>query len=159
MLYFRIAVVALDALLGAGMLYVLYTATTRAVPLEKWWARAGDILIMLAGAVMVGSGSLKVAHVPIVVTEMTSLGLPGWKLELVAALELLSGLLFLTPRLRSIGLPFASSYLGAAICAHIQAGQYFAVLPTMVILGCCWLGAALRHPQLLWSLAPKAASP
>jgi len=25
----------------------------------------------------------------------------------------------------------------------------------MAIMGCCWLGAALRHPQLLWSLAAR----
>jgi hypothetical protein len=46
----------------------------------------------------------------------------------------------------------ASAYLGGAICSHLAADQYFAAMPTMFVLGCCWLGSALRHPQVLWSL-------
>ncbi len=87
---------------------------------------------------------------------MTSLGLGGWKLTPVAGLELLSGLLFLLRPLRSLGLLVASAYLGAAICAHIAVDQFFAILPTMLVLGCCWLGTALRHPQMLWSFGERA---
>jgi len=157
MLYFRIGIVAVVALLGAAMLTVLFAATqarANAAP-GPLRARLGNILIAIGGSVMLFSGSLKAAHVPLVVAEMTSLGLAGWKLELVASLELLSGFLFVVPRLRSLGLPVASAYLGAAIACHVRADQYFAVLPTMAIMGCCWLGAALRHPQLLWSLAAR----
>jgi len=160
MIYFRIVVATIDVSLGAAMLWVLFLAAKQApgsLPGE-WRRRAGNILIGIAGFVLLGSGSLKFAHVPEVVTEMTSLGLAGRKLDLVASLEVISGLLFVVPPLRSVGLLVASAYLGAAICAHVQSDQYFAVLPTMVVLGCCWLGTALRHPQILWSLSERSAT-
>ena len=159
MIYFRLAVATLVIALGSGILLLLWISSGRAflLPPESWRVRAGNVFIGAAGLIMVASGSLKLAHVPLVVSEMTALGLPGWKLDLVGMLEVLSGVLFLHPRLRSIGLPFASAYLGAAICAHVQIGQYFAVMPTMVILGACWLGAGLRHPHLLWSLNSRPA--
>ena len=158
MIYFRIAVAGIDVLLAAAMLYVLFLATRQGgaaapggVALGKSRALAGTVLIAIAAGVLIFSGSLKLAHVPQVVEEMTSLSLAGWKLNLVGALELASGALFLLRPLRSLGL-VTSAYLGAAICAHVQADQYYAVLPAMVVLGSCWLGAALRHPQILWSL-------
>lgn len=160
MMFFRIGVATIDVLLGLAALWLLNVSTRRAPFLrpETWRKRVGGILLGVAGAVMLGSGCLKFAHVPMVMAEMTSLGLGDWRLELVASLEVIGGVLLLAPRLRSIGLAFASAYLGAAICAHVQTAQYFAVLPTMVILGCCWLGAGLRYPHLLWSLAPRHAT-
>jgi hypothetical protein len=89
---------------------------------------------------------------------MTSLNMAGWKIYMVGGLEVLSGLVFLTERLRSIGIPLASAYLGAAVSAHVQSGQYFAVMPTFFIMGCCWLGSALRYPQLMWSLSANSQS-
>jgi hypothetical protein len=43
--------------------------------------------------------------------------------------------------------------VGGAICAHLIAGQYFAMVPSAIVLSFCWLGVFLRHPQVLWSLA------
>jgi hypothetical protein len=160
MIYFRIAVATIDLLLAATMLYLLLLAmksTPGSLPSELR-RRAGNVLIGIAGFVLLGSGSLKFAHVQHVVAEMTFLGFAGWKLELVASLEILSGVLFLIRPLRSVGLLVASGYLGGAISAHVQGEQYFAVLPTMVILGCCWVGTALRHPQILWSLSERNAA-
>jgi len=162
MMYFRVAIGAVVFLLGAALLAVLVIATKEPAdgPLSKFRQRSGDAFIAVGGSIMLLSGCLKFAYLPLVVAEMTSLGMTGWKLELVASLEVLSGLLFLVPRLRSLGLPLASAYLGAAVAAHIRSDQYFAVFPTMAIVGCCWLGAALRHPHLLWSLAmPDSARP
>jgi hypothetical protein len=155
MVYFRIVVATIDLALAAVMLYVLFVTATRAqAPAPTKHRRlAGNVLIGITCFILLGSGSLKFAQVPHVVAEMSSLSLAGWKLNLVAFLEVTSGLLFLLRPLRSIGLLVASAYLGAAICAHVQTDQYFAVLPTMAVLGCCWLGTALRHPQILWSLA------
>jgi hypothetical protein len=160
MLYFRIATASIDLLLGAAMLYVLYLAARQGSDAAPGKRRqlAGNILIAIAGGVMIFSGSLKLAHVPQVVEEMASLSLAGWKLNLVGGLEVASGALLLLRPLRSVGLLVASAYMGAAICAHVQADQYFAVLPAMVVLGCGWLGAALRHPQILWSLAELGAA-
>jgi hypothetical protein len=155
MVYFRIVVATIDMALATAMLYVLSITVmqTGGSALTERRRLAGNVLIGIVCFILLGSGSLKFAQVPHVVAEMTSLSLAGWKLDLVAFLEVTSGLLFLLRPLRSIGLLVASAYFGAAICAHVQTDQYFAVLPTMVVLGCCWLGAALRHPQMLWSFA------
>lgn len=155
LIYFRTVVVSLDALLGLALLLVLYRATQSTSPSEpdKQRRRAGETFIIVGGLILVASGSMKLLHIALVVSEMTSLNMAGWKMDLVGGLEVLSGLLFLTERLRSIGVPLSSAYLGAAVAAHIQSGQYFAVMPTFFIMGCCWLGAALRYPQLLWSLS------
>jgi hypothetical protein len=155
LIYFRIVVALLDVLLGLALLAVLYRATHSASPSEpdRRRRRAGEIFITVGGLVLVLSGSMKILHIPLVVSEMTSLNMAGWKIYMVGGLEVLSGLIFLTRRLRSVGIPLASAYLGAAVSAHVQSGQYFAVMPTFFIMGCCWLGAALRYPQLLWSLS------
>jgi hypothetical protein len=47
--------------------------------------------------------------------------------------------------------------VGGAICAHVIADQYFAVLPSMIILSLCLLGRILRQPQMLWTFVGIAA--
>lgn len=116
---------------------------------------AGNILVYLGGFALLGGGVTKFAHVPKVVAQMTSMGLGGDKLTLVASLEVLTALLFLFEPVRSIGLLLLSSFLGGAICAHVQSDQYFAVIPPMIVMSICWLGATLLHPQVLWSLHPS----
>jgi hypothetical protein len=111
----------------------------------------GNILVWFVGLVLLGSGIAKLSHLPPVVAEMTFLNLGGWKLTLVGSLEIFTGLLFLTPPLRSLGLVVISAYLGAAACAHLQTDQYGGIGPAVFLIGCCWIGVALRHPQVLWS--------
>lgn len=157
---FRFAMLALVVLQAGAMSLILLDATGRRTILLPPAARSrmGNLLMSVGGAIMLFSGCLKFAHVPLVVEEMTALGMAGWKLDLVAFLEVASAALFLTPRLRSIGIPVATAYLGAAVAAHIRSDQYFAVLPTLAIAGSCWIGAALRYPHLLFSLAPRGDS-
>jgi hypothetical protein len=83
------------------------------------------------------------------------MGLGGDKLTLVASLEVLAALLFVFRPVRSFGLLFLSSYLGGAVCAHVQQGPVFAFLPPAIVLGVCWLGTFLRHPQALWSIGDR----
>jgi hypothetical protein len=154
MIFFQIAIVAINALLGGAMLSVMISAVRQPNSDPPGRARrlAGNTLMYLACIYLVGASLSKFAHVPHVVAEMDSLNMAGWKLTLVASLELLTGLLFSYPPLRSIGLLVITAYLGGAICAHVANDQYFAVLPATLVLGFCWLGVALRHPQMLWSL-------
>lgn len=119
---------------------------------------AGNILIYLGGLMIFAGGCLKFAHVPKVVAEMTSLGFGGDKLTLVASLEVLAALLFVLRPLRSIGLLFVSSFLGGAICAHIQHGPYSAAVPPAMVLGFCWWGVFLRYPQAFWSIESSQLS-
>jgi hypothetical protein len=85
-----------------------------------------------------------------VVAQLGVLGFEGGRLTLVAFLEIVSAVLFMLPRTRSLGLLVVSSYLGGAVAAHIGHGQSAALEPA-ILLGFLWLGAWLLHPAILWS--------
>jgi hypothetical protein len=123
--------------------------------MDKKRRTAGNILIYAAGLVLMGSACTKLVGVPAVVAQMSLLGLTDGRLTLVGLLEIFSAVLFIYPPVRSIGLLVVSSYLGGAICAHVQHGQYGAAFSPAMVLGLCWLGAYLRHPQVLWSFGSQ----
>ncbi len=117
----------------------------------------GNLLILLGGVMLLGSAGAKFARVPRVVTQLGGFGFEGNRLMWIAALEVLSALLFLVPPSRSIGLLLVSAFMGGAIATHIQHGQSF-LLPA-VFLSLLWLAAWLRHPEVLWSLGRSAHTP
>jgi len=110
---------------------------------------AGNILIFLGGIVLLGSAIAKFAHVTLVVKQLAAIGFDGSRLMIIAALELLSATLFLVLRTRSFGLLMASAYMGGAISAHLGHGE--PVYQPAFVLILLWLGAYLRHPEVLWS--------
>ena len=87
---------------------------------------------------------------------MSRLGFKGGKLELIAGLEVVSALLFLLPSTRSFGLLLVSAYMGGAIATHVQHDQLHLAAPASAVLCLIWLGAWLRHPEILWSLDRRA---
>jgi DoxX-like protein len=110
----------------------------------------GNVLIYFIGGVLAATSLLKFAHVPKIATELGSLGFDGYKLTLVAVLEVISAVMLLIPAIRSGGLVMTSAYLGGAIATHIQHGQSPA--SPAFLLALAWIGVALRHPDVLWSL-------
>jgi len=158
MFYFRIATATIELLLLGTIAAVLLDAlkAPRFQPSSFARAAAGDVMLYVAAFVFLASGVSKLLGVPLAVTEMTLLGLTGTKYLLVAALEIFSGLLLLVKPIRPLAVLFASAHLGGAICAHLIADQYFAILPSAIVLSLCWLGAFLRHPELLASLRERA---
>jgi hypothetical protein len=112
---------------------------------------SGSVLITLGGLILIGSAGAKFAHVPQVVNQLGAMGFDGGKLTFIAALEVLSAAFFLIPFTRSLGLLLVSSFLGGAIATHLQHGQ--PIYQPAIVLVLIWLGAWLRHPQILWSLA------
>src|SRR5262249_8558473 len=84
--------------------------------------------------------------------QMAGIGFAGGKLAFIAMLEIVSAALYLWPRTRSVGLLMVSSYLGGAICAHVQHNEFVKALsPSLLLLLAC-TGTGLSHPQVLWSL-------
>jgi len=114
----------------------------------------GNLLMILGGLTLIGSAGAKFAHVPKLVTELGAMGFDGDKLLFIAALEVISALLFLVPLTRSAGLLLVSSFLGGAIATHLQHRQPIAQ-PSLVLF-VMWLGTWLRHPVILWSLRSPA---
>ena len=112
---------------------------------------SGKVLVNMGGFMLIASAAAKFAHVPQVVNQLATMGFDGDRLTFIAALEVLSAVLFLVPFTRSLGLLLVSSFLGGAIATHLQHGQPIYQPSFMLFL--IWLGAWLRHPQILWSLA------
>jgi DoxX-like family/Domain of unknown function (DUF4345) len=110
----------------------------------------GTALIGLGGVILLVSAAAKLARVPLVVQQLGAFGFTGPKLVVVAVLELVSSLLFLIPRTRSTGLLLVSAFLGGAIATHLQHDD--PVVQPAFVLVLLWLGAWLRHPEMLWSL-------
>jgi hypothetical protein len=119
---------------------------------------AGLLMIVLPSLALAGSSLAKFA-IPAVQTQMGKLGFAGGKLTFIAALEIIGAAGFILPRTRSIGLLWVSSYLGGAICAHVQAGEFDKALSPAIVLLVSWVGTWLRHPQMLWSLARERRGP
>jgi hypothetical protein len=115
----------------------------------------GAVLIGVAGGLLAFSAAMKFAGVPAIVRQMAADGYAGNKLLVIATLELPSTALFLWPRTRSIGLLLVSSYLGGAICTHVQLNEFPKAIPPAAILSLAWTGTVLRHPRVLWSFAPR----
>jgi DoxX-like family len=116
---------------------------------------AGSILIFLGGLVLIVSAGAKFAQVPAVVSQLAAVGFAGSKLIIIAALEVFSALLILIPRTRSIGLLMISAYLGGAIATHM--GHSEPVYQPAFVLTLFWVGAWLRHREVLWSLKHGAS--
>jgi len=154
MIYFRIAVSVIElCLVGATIVVAMQALRQPSIRVPSKRRRtAGNALIYLTALIFIGSGVSKYLQVPAAVAEMTLLGLSGYRYLLVASLEILGGVALMFRPLRSLALLFVSAHMGGAICAHLIAGQYFAIIPSSVVLSLCWLGMFLRHPQVLWSL-------
>lgn len=127
--------------------------------------RSGNALIRFAGIVLLFSSLVKFAHPAKPVAYMSFLGYENEKMYLIAAVELVIGILFLRRRTRAVGLPLLSSYLGGAIAAHLASHPlnssapivvfnfhhpYLGTLPAVAVLASAWAGVYLRHPEALW---------
>lgn len=117
--------------------------------------RLGSVLVYLSGLLLIGSSMAKFAHLPKVGSQLATIGFGGERLTIIAVLEIVSAVLFLVRPLRAAGLLMASAYMGGAIAAHMGHGK--PVVQPAFVLAALWLGAWLRHPEILWSL-PEAAA-
>ena len=115
-------------------------------------ARLGGVLMFFPGLALAMSSTLKFAHVPGVMHQMTMMGFTGARYELVATLELLSSILYFYPRTRFLGLLFLSAFIGGAICTHVQLGEIPKGIPPAVLLMFAWFGTWLRHPEVFEGL-------
>lgn len=118
--------------------------------------RTGTVLLLLAAVILIASGTTKLIGPAAVVRQLESFGFAG-KIQLVGVLELVSGMLLLVPRTRSLGLLLASSFMGGAIATHLQHNELPA--PAALVLSLVWLGSWLRYPVTLWSLSTAPSGP
>ena len=135
--------------------------------------RIGNALIRFAGIVLLFSSLVKFAHPAKPVAYMSFLGYQDGKMFLIAAIEMVIGILFLRRATRATGLLLVSSYLGGAIAAHLASHPlnssvpivifnfhhpYFGALPAIAVLASTWIGVYLRHPEVLWNVNETTAA-
>jgi len=108
---------------------------------------AGLGLMTLGAILLLGSAGAKLAQVPQVLSQLAAAGFSPAKVMFVAFLEIFSSVLFLVPATRSFGILLVSSFLGGAIATHLQHSQ--SIVPPSIVLLVIWLGAWLRHPEVL----------
>ena len=116
---------------------------------------AGNTLIVMGGLMLAASAAVKFAQVPQVVAELNGFGFEG-RIQLIAAGEITTAILFLIPATRSAGLLLVSSLMGGVIATHMQHGESY-LMPSVLLL-LFWLGASLRHPETAWSLNRPATA-
>jgi hypothetical protein len=124
--------------------------------LHRGRSRAGIILIGLAGGILVASSIAKLVGISAVVNQLLGFGFSSGQVVLVGFLEVISGVLFLVPRTRSVGLTLVSGFLGGAIATHLQHGEM--PFAPVAVIAVAWIGVALRHPVVLWSFTSSATS-
>jgi len=118
--------------------------------------RTGTVLVTLVALVLTGSALSKFLGLAPVVAQLDGLGF-GRLIPVVAALELVSGLLVAFSLTRPYGLFLASAFLGGAIAAHLGHEWSSHFLGASVVLGVLWLGAWLRSPAP--ALLARGAAP
>jgi hypothetical protein len=139
----------------------------------KPYSRLGNGLIKFCAFGLAVSSAVKFLHPAKPVAYMQYLGYEHEKLYFIAAIELLTAVLFFVRSTRSVGLLLVSSYFGGAIAAHLAnhpfAGggpflafnashHYLGTLPAMLFLACAWIGVWLGNPESLWSFAERTNS-
>ncbi len=112
------------------------------------------ILIGLIALTFISSAGFKLVRAQPVVEALEKWGLGGHIL-LIGIGELISAVLFLIPRTRSLGLLLLTAYLGGAIVTHMQHGEPY-VFPALLLL-LVWVGGYLHHPEVLQSFRRRAA--
>ena len=106
--------------------------------------RTSVSLTVLVGVLLVASGTVKLLGIPAVVQPLEQYGFVH-TVPLVAGLEILSGLFFLVPRTRSLGVVFASAFMGGAVATHVQHAESAQIIPAALVLGLLWSATWLNH--------------
>ena len=117
----------------------------------KWGRIAGRVIHGLIAAMMIAAGSAKAFSNPPpkeLLESLTKLNMAD-KIGLIGWGEILSAVVLLIPRTRSLGVLLASGFWGGVILAHmVQRDSY---LLGSVFLVLTWVGGYLRDPMTLHS--------
>jgi hypothetical protein len=131
---------------------------------HKNWGKIGGLTLhVLIGALLILTGSQKIfGFVP--PSALGKYGL-GEYVRLIGAGAIVTAILLVIPRTRSLGTLLTSAFWGGAICIHMAHGELYIFQAAMLVL--TWVGAYLRNPatpSILSTAAgtrqpPKAESP
>ena len=121
---------------------------------NPWGKRAGLVLHILIGGLMILTGSQKIFGLA-PPEALVKFGL-GDQARLIGAGALLTAFLLLIPRTLSFGILLTSSFWGGAICIHMAHGEPYLFQAAVLVL--LWAGAYLRKPATPGNLSGGRAS-
>ena len=122
--------------------------------------RIGHRLVAFSGGILAISSFVKFLHPAKAVAYMQFLGYTDEKLYVIAAIELIIAVVFLSRPTRVFGTLLASGYLGGAVAAHLAhhpltgdapiivfnyQHQYLGTIPALIVLACLWAGIWLEQ--------------
>ncbi len=100
------------------------------------------ILVVVLALAFAGAGIAKLLSAPMMVAEFSLFGYPAWFLYVVGALEVLSAIFFLVPRLRAVATGTVICIMVGAIFSHVTHAQFgMAVGPVVLLILAVVLGS------------------
>jgi hypothetical protein len=121
--------------------------TTAQLPPWKVWT--GRVMSALPAAMMVLSGSMKLAHVQAVIEGWVGkFGFPESLLTPIGLIELACVAIYLIPRTAVLGAILMSGYLAAAFCTHLRVQDVASYLPPILFGVFAWGGLYLRDERI-----------
>lgn len=129
------------------------------------YRKLSNAFINVSTFVLVAGSIVKFLHPAKAAAYMAFLGYQRDKLFVIAAIELITGVLFAVRRTRPLGLLLLSSYLGGAVAAHIAYHplngsapiilfsfnhHYLAALPAAIVIALAWSGVWLSQGAPWW---------
>lgn len=110
----------------------------------------GRILSALPVALLLFSGTIKLAHRPEVAASMQHLGVPQAVAPAIGALELLCVALYLLPRTAVLGAILATGLLGGAVAIHLRIGDPYPshTLFPIYVGALLWAGLLVRDARV-----------
>jgi len=113
----------------------------------KWQSVSVSVLAVILALAFAGAGIAKLFSAPMMVAEFALFGYPQWFLYVVGALEVLSAIFFLLPRLRAVATAIVVCIMIGAIFSHVTHGQFGMAIGPLVLLV---LAIALGSLQGWW---------
>jgi len=113
----------------------------------KWQSVSVSVLAVILALAFAGAGIAKLFSAPMMVAEFALFGYPQWFLYVVGALEVLSAIFFLLPRLRAVATAIVVCIMIGAIFSHVTHGQLGMAIGPLVLLV---LAIALGSLQGWW---------
>jgi uncharacterized membrane protein YphA (DoxX/SURF4 family) len=92
------------------------------------------ILVIVLALAFAAAGIAKLLSAPMMVAEFALFGYPQWFLYVVGALEVLSAIFFLIPRLRAVATVIVVCIMVGAIFSHVTHGQFGMAIGPLVLL-------------------------
>ena len=131
--------------------------TTRSKRLMPW---IGWLFSLGAVSILLMSAQWKLTSAPFYVSEWGRIGWDASALPLIATIQLVCVVLYLTPRTAVLGVVLLTGYLGGAISQYTRIGEPYPVLVPLSTALFAWAGLYLREERLR-SLLPfrREASP